>query len=308
MDTNTGDNMDLFEKKEISPMLIAEEKPPFDSEDYIYELKLDGIRCIAYLDDSTLLMNKRSLSLNQRFPELTQIHRAVKGKCILDGELYVFHNGRPDFFRVQKRTVTRNAFKVKLLAQNDPAVYTAFDILYLDGKNCEKLPLTQRKRLLQSIVKENQQITVSRTIEREGIALFELTKEKNLEGIVAKRKDSIYVQGKRSKDWIKCKHMLEDDFVILGFRFLPDKTTSFLLGKFDDDDKLQQVASVSLGVSYKKIKDRCVILERCPNGTMMIVPDLVCTVKFMGYTEDGQMRQPSLKCLRDDKMPEECRI
>lgn len=254
--------MDLFEKKEISPMLIAEEKEPFDSDDYIYELKLDG-------------------------------------------ELYVFHNGRPDFFRVQKRTVVKNPFKIKLLSQNDPAIFTAFDILYVDGEDLQRRPLMERKKLLRSIIKENQQITVSRTIEREGIALFELTKERNLEGIVAKRKESLYFQGKRSKDWIKCKHMLEDDFIILGFKFLQDKTTSFLLGKMDKD-QIIPVSAVSLGASYKKIKDQCRITGETKDGYTLIKPSIVCTVKFMGYTEEGQMRQPSLKCIRDDKRPDEC--
>lgn len=291
--------MDLFEKKEISPMLIAEEKDPFNSDEYIYELKLDGIRCIAYLDDKTLLMNKRSLSLNQRFPECTQIHQAVNKKCILDGELYVFHNGRPDFFRMLKRTITTNAFKVRLLSQKDPSVYTAFDILYYEDHSVEKLPLLERKKLLQSVVTENQQITVSRFIETEGVALFELTKEKNLEGIVAKRKKSIYVQGKRSKDWIKCKHMMEDDFIILGFSFLPDRTTSFLLGKMDDG-QISAVSSVSLGVSYKKIKDICRITGEEKDGYTLIEPSIICTIKFMGFTEEGKMRQPSFKCIRTD--------
>lgn len=291
--------MDLFERKDISPMLIAEEKDPFDSDEYIYELKLDGIRCIAYLDDKTLLMNKRNLSLNQRFPECTQIHQAVNKKCILDGELYVFHNGRPDFFRIQKRTVTKNAFKARLLSQKDPAVFTAFDILYYENQSVEKLPLVERKKLLQSVVLENQQITVSRFIEKEGIALFEATKAKNLEGIVAKRKESVYVQGKRSKDWIKCKHMMEDDFIILGYNFFPDRTTSFLLGKMDEG-QISVVSSVSLGVSFKKIKNLCRITGEEKDGYTLIEPSIICTVKFMGFTEEGRMRQPSLKCIRTD--------
>lgn len=123
--------MELFDKNEVSPMLIAREGEPFNSDDFIYKLKLDGIRCVAFLDETkTCLRNKRNLSLNERFPELIDIHKNVKGKCILDGELYVFHNGRPDFFKVQKRTTLKDPFKIKRASGTQHAIYTAFDILY----------------------------------------------------------------------------------------------------------------------------------------------------------------------------------
>lgn len=298
--------MDLFDKNEVSPMLIAREGEPFNSDDFIYELKLDGIRCVAFLDETkTWLRNKRNLSLNERFPELIDIHKNVKGKCILDGELYVFHNGRPDFFKVQKRTTLKDPFKIKRASGTQPAIYTAFDILYYNGENIEKKPLMERKILLQKVIKENQFITYARYIDYDGIALFELTKEKNLEGIVAKRKESVYYQGRRTKDWIKCKHMLEDDFIILGYKFLPDKMTSLLLGKYDNGD-IKSIASVSLGVSFSKLKMHIRKIDFNQNGYQLISPDLVCTVKFMSYTDDGNMRQPSLKCIRDDKAPQEC--
>lgn len=298
--------MDLFEKMDISPMLIAQEKAAFDSEEYIFELKLDGIRCIAYLDENgTKLQNKRNLSLNSRFPELSEIHKSVNGKCILDGELYVFHNGRPDFFKVQRRTILKDPFKIRRMSKMYTAIYTAFDILYYEGQNLEKKPLLERKKLLKEVVEENQKITYSRYIEYDGIALYELTKEKNLEGIVAKRKASFYYEGKRSKDWIKCKHMMEDDFIILGYKFLPDKFTSLLLGKMIEG-KPKPISSVSLGVSLSKIKSRIKMIGEMHEGYKLIYPDIVCTVKYMGLTEDGNMRQPSLKTIREDKLPDEC--
>ncbi|GAA0220874.1 ATP-dependent DNA ligase [Metaclostridioides mangenotii] len=96
--------MDIFDEKGIKPMLIAEMQEAFDSPDYIFELKLDGIRCIAYLDnDSTDLRNKRDFKLISRFPELDQLHRYVNEKCILDGELIAMKNGVPDFYELQRR-------------------------------------------------------------------------------------------------------------------------------------------------------------------------------------------------------------
>ncbi|MCR0317468.1 DNA ligase [[Clostridium] innocuum] len=305
--------MDLFEKKSIEPMLIAEEKQPFDSDDYIYELKIDGIRCIAYCDKDvgiTELKNKRGLSLNSRYPELTDLHKYVKArKCILDGELYVFNNGRPDFFKVQRRATLKNPFKIKRAMASNPAVYTAFDILYKDGQNLEKQTLMERKRVLKETIRENERFSYSRYIENDGIALFELTKEKNLEGIVAKHKQSMYFQGKRSKNWIKCKHMMEDDFIILGYRFLEDGMTSLLLGKYDEEtNNFIEISTVSLGVSYSKLRKYLTKCDYESKGYFRVEPSVVCTVKFMGYTEEGNMRQPSFKIVRDDKAVKDCTI
>ena len=101
--------MDLFESKNIKPMLIGEMQEAFDSPDYIYELKLDGERCIAYLDkDSTDLRNKRNIKMLAKVPELSNIHKQVKCRCILDGELIVIKDGKPDFFEIQRRSLMSN--------------------------------------------------------------------------------------------------------------------------------------------------------------------------------------------------------
>ena len=134
-----------FAARDASPMLIGLEQPAFDDEDYIYEWKLDGVRCLLYLDkDSTELRNKRNLKLNAKFPELSQLHRQVKTRCILDGELYIFHNGEPDFFQVQKRTLTSDPFKIRLHSRQFPASFTAFDILYYKDAFVIDQPLMKR--------------------------------------------------------------------------------------------------------------------------------------------------------------------
>ena len=122
--------MDFF-ARDASPMLIGIEDAPFNDEHYIYEWKLDGVRCLLYLDtDYTELRNKRNLKLNDKFPELTQLHKQARVRCILDGELYIFHDGEPDFFQVQRRTLTSDPFKIRLHSRQLPASFTAFDILY----------------------------------------------------------------------------------------------------------------------------------------------------------------------------------
>ena len=219
---------DLFVEKAIKPMLIGVEGDAFDSPDYLYELKLDGIRCIAYLDrNGTDLRNKRSLKLLAKVPELSEIHRQVKCRCILDGELAIIKDGKPDFSLIQRRSLMSNPLKIQLAAQQNPACFTAFDILYHNDRPVTDLPLTERKQLLQSVVEEESpRFAMSRYIEQRGQAFYQLAKEQELEGIVAKRKDSRYYFDKRTKDWIKCKYLKDDDFVVCGYIFKKNHMTS----------------------------------------------------------------------------------
>lgn len=193
--------MDIFDQKGLHPMLISEMREPFDDADYLFELKLDGERCIAYLDDSgTVLQNKRALNLNARYPELTEIHKAAKKKCILDGELAILVDGKPDFSQVQRRSLLSNRFKIQMSMQSYPACFTAFDILYYQDHPVMDCPLEERKSLLEKSVSENGTLALSRYIEQSGIALYDIAAQQGLEGVVAKRKDSLYFPGKRTKD------------------------------------------------------------------------------------------------------------
>jgi len=219
--------MDMFESKNIKPMLIGEIQDAFNSSDYIYELKLDGERCIAYLDkDFTELRNKRNIKMNAKVPELSDIHKQIKCRCILDGELIVVKDGKPDFYEIQRRSLMSNTF-TKL-----PASFTAFDILYYDDHQVMDLPLMQRKKLLQKVIKENERIAISRYVKEKGIEFYQLAKQNELEGIVAKRKDSKYYVDKRTKDWIKIKYLLDDDFVVCGYIFKDSGMGSIVLGKY----------------------------------------------------------------------------
>ena len=134
---------DIFEQKAIKPMLIGSSSEAFDSEDYIFELKLDGERCLAYLDpqQGTDLRNKRNLKMLSKVPELKDIHNQVKMRCIFDGELIVIKDGKPDFFEIQRRSLTSNKFKIQLQANKYPASFTAFDILFYDDHEVTALPL-----------------------------------------------------------------------------------------------------------------------------------------------------------------------
>ncbi len=307
---------DIWETKNIKPMLIGVEGSPFDSEEYIYELKLDGERCIAYLDNNkTILKNKRNILMLPKVPELAEIHKNVNVRCILDGELAVIKDGRPDFFEIQKRSMMSNPVKIDMAAKKYPACFTAFDILYFEDRQVTNLPLIERKELLQKAVKsEDSRFAVSRFIEKNGIAFYNLAKQKELEGIVAKHRDSKYYFDKRTKDWIKIKYLQDDDYVILGYVPKENNMNSIILGQYSNS-RLVYKGHVTLGVGgepFRRIKSldktSCSFSE-IPKGNenaVWVKPELVCTVKYMMKTESGSMRQPVFKGLREDKSPEEC--
>lgn len=308
---------DLWESKTVKPMLIGAEGEPFDSEDFLYELKLDGERCIAYLDkDRTILKNKRNVLMLPKVPELSEIHRNVNVRCILDGELAVIKDGKPDFFEIQKRSMMSNPVKIDMAAKKYPACFTAFDILYYEDHQVMDLSLAERKDFLQKVVQsENSRFAVSRYIEKNGISFYNLAEQQELEGIVAKRKDSKYYLDRRTKDWIKIKYLQDDDFVVLGYVPKENSMNSIILGQYRNDALIYK-GHVTLGVGgepFKKIraldKIHCPFLE-IPKGNenaVWVVPKLVCTVKYMMKTESGGLRQPVFKGLREDKAPEECR-
>lgn len=308
--------MDLFDNKDIKPMLIAEMQEPFDSSEFIYEIKWDGIRCVAYLNEnSTDLRNKRNKVMLPIIPELDHLYKQIKTKCILDGELVVLKNGVPDFYEIQRRSLMNDDFKIQLSKNKNPASYIAYDILYYKNKDVTSIPLIERKKYLDEVVIENNLIAVSRYIEEKGIQLFELVKNQELEGIVAKRKSSLYWQGKRSKDWIKCKLMATDDCVVCGYVPKENNMTSLILGQYDGNNLIYK-GHVTLGVSMKLLQQQgfktveCSHFEYIPKGNeeaTWIEPNLVCIVESMP-TEKEAFRQPTFKGFRDDKSPFECQI
>ena len=305
--------MDIFDTKTAKPMLLSEEKEPFDSPDYIFELKLDGERCLAYLDkNETVLINKRNAKMLSKFPELSDIHKQAKKRIILDGELMVQIDGRPNFDEVKRRSLTSNKVRIETLSKKHPATFTAYDILYYD-KQITNLPLIERKKLLEKAFEENEFLARSRFIDEQGAALYSLTVEQDLEGIVAKRKDGIYKIGERTKDWIKIKNLKDDDFVVCGYIISTDNVVaSIILGQYDKHEKMVYKGHVTLGLSrdeFKTIKKEAI--GQCPfnhpePNAIYIKPNLVATAKFMDWTINGGLRQPSFKALRLDKSPKDC--
>jgi len=295
--------MDLFAEKNIEPMLIAQIQEPFDDPEWIYELKLDGCRCIAYMErDRVILRNKRNMELLPRFVEMKDIYQQAADRCVLDGELVVMVGGVPDFYELQKRTMLTNRTKIELEAARLPASFVAYDILQVGNKVLLNTPLIERKQILQELIRENERIAVSRYIPEKGKQLFQLTVEKELEGVVAKRASSLYFQGKRTKDWIKFKRMADKDFIICGYQI--GKVTSLVLGEYLNGE-LQYAGTVSWGVRREIIKaltkGSCPFREKpkTDGDVVWCKPERTCVVEYMPNTIDA-LRQPVFKGIRDD--------
>ena len=288
--------MDLFASKNLKPMLFYEGKL-FNSEEYIYEIKFDGHRTIIYLDHNYInIRSRNNKDVTSLYPELNELKKLVKRKCILDGELIVLENGKPNFFKMQKRSLMTNTIRIKQESINNPVIFIAFDILYYDQKDLTNYPLIKRKEYLKKNVKENDYLIISKYVEYNGIELFKRIKKEQLEGIVAKRKDSIYQVNKRVHDWLKIKCIKEKDFYVLGIREENKKIKTIVIGSIKNN-KLILNGQVNLPNKYDqefmkkfikehKIKKAYFDMEH----VIWLKLDLKCTIRYKEETQNNSLR------------------
>lgn len=305
--------MSLYDEKCLLPMLIAQMKDPFNDGQWIYELKLDGCRCIGYFGEGcTCLRNKRNMELLPKFPELKKLHHFVTEKTVLDGELVVLRGGIPDFYELQRRTLLTDRFKIELAAARHPASFVAYDCLCIDGCNIMDRPLIERKEALQTSVRESGLIAISRYIHTDGIGLFQAADDKELEGVVAKRAGSLYYPGRRTKDWIKFKRMADEEFVVCGYIRKSSRTFSIVLGKYHNGTYLYK-GHVTLGVTREAVgqlrENGIIPFTAIPAGAgneaaVWVHPDKVCTVEYMPNAKNS-LRQAVFKGFRTDMVPED---
>ena len=258
------------------------------------------------------MLDHYNMELLPKFPELKELHRSISTRTALDGELVVLQNGVPDFFELQRRTLLTDRFKIEMAASRHPASFVAYDCLYEGSRSIMDRTLLERKELLQTFVRENGRIAISRYIPTDGIGLFRAADEKELEGVVAKRASSLYYPGKRTRDWIKFKRMADEEFVVCGFIRKNSRTISIILGKYHNGSYLYK-GHVTLGVT------KAVISQLKESGTMpftavptgagnenavWVYPDKVCTVEYMPNTKNS-LRQAVFKGFRTDMVPED---
>ena len=242
-------------------MLATLVDKPFDGEEWLYEIKWDGYRAIAFLESGSVrLVSRNQNDLTAAYPELRSIADSISAHtAILDGEIVALdEQGRPSFSLMQQRTgVGEGGHRIRRTRDDIPVMYFVFDLLYLDGYNLMPAELEQRKELLASILAPSDLIRYSDHYVGNGKALFEAAVQRELEGIVAKRRDSPYVQ-KRSHDWLKIKIVKRQECVIGGYtdpRGSRENFGSIVLGLYDDKGRLIPVGQAGSGFTEQSHAD-----------------------------------------------------
>ena len=298
----------------VQPMMAQSAKEPFDSPDWIFEIKLDGYRAITVFDSAGKphLWSRNGLALEAKFPAVaTAVSKLKLRSTVLDGEVVaVDENGIPRFQLLQR-------FQKQPTA---PTLYYVFDVLWYNGDDLTGNPILDRRSVLERVVKPREGVQLGSYVEVEGKALFNLTKEKGMEGIIAKRKDSIYRPGKRTSDWLKIKARLQQEFVVGGFT-APKGSRKHLgavvLGAYTKG-KLRHYGYAGSGFSEKGLKDavdkmKPLFTDKCPfvnppnikEKIQWVRPKLVCEVEYAELTADDQLRQTTFLGWRDDKKAKE---
>jgi bifunctional non-homologous end joining protein LigD len=188
-------------------MLAQKADAPFDSDQHLFEIKWDGIRCLAFVEPCRFrLQSREEVDITAQFPELASLVQLPPG-TVLDGELVIMQDGKPSLAGIQRRVHLLNPGRIEHLSQTAPALYVVFDLLYCRGTSVMATPLTDRRGMLENLVAEFSpaNLLVPKSIPRSGCALFDQVIALGLEGIVAKRKDGLYRMGKRSRAWLKIK-------------------------------------------------------------------------------------------------------
>lgn len=291
--------IDLWKNRDWTPMLLGEVSEPFNSKDYIFELKFDGTRTIIFANKETVeIYNRRKQNITYLYPELQNLKNLVTQNTIFDGEIISMENGKPSFNKLQKRAHLKNKTKILYQTQKNPVIFVCYDILY-ENKNLTELPILKRKEILNKYA-ENDYFIKTKYVENDGIKLYDAVKMFDLEGIVAKEKTSTYETSKRSNNWLKIKNLKIEEFFIGGFIEKETKfTISLILGEYKNNN-FYYVGKVVLGKKsekYKKLKkqnrlSKSPFLDYSNNDAIYVRPKNTCRVKYMERTKNNHLRQP----------------
>jgi len=300
---------------QIKPMLATLVDDPFSDPDWIFETKWDGFRSVCFLKNGKpRFVSRNQIEMTPQYPELANIGKHVRAKeAILDGEICALDSqGIPRFQLLQRKGMTKRP----------PIVYFVFDLLYVDGHDLTGCTVVERKAKLAEIIQPSSVIKLSEHIEGEGEALFREVAKFRLEGMMAKRADSKYVQ-KRSSDWLKIKTVMRQEIVIGGYtqpRGSRSYFGSLVCGLYRDNE-LHYVAHTGGGFNEKLLaaiyklmqplktdKSPFVQAPKTNEPVQWLKPKLVAEVKFSEWTADNRMRHPVFVGLREDKDPKDCRF
>jgi bifunctional non-homologous end joining protein LigD len=314
--------------RHVKPMLatLAAHLPP-DEDAWAFEIKWDGVRAIAYSETGRLRLESRNLrEITSHYPELRALGPELGSTdAVLDGEVVAFdEGGRPSFERLQSRMHLASESQIRRRMADTPVTYLIFDLLYLDGRSLVDLPYAERRERLDALELEGPSWQTPSHHRGEGEALLRLTMERDLEGLVAKRLDSRYLPGRRSRAWLKVKNIRSQELVIGGW--LPgqgrraETIGAILVGYHEDDDggrRLRYAGRVGSGFTEAELERLAGMLEplktrkspfdgrQPPKQAVFVKPHLVAEVAFREWTAARTLRAPVYKGLRTDKDPAE---
>lgn len=293
----------------VKPMLAETGKhTDLDREDWLYEQKLDGVRCIAFLDGTTKLQARSGNDITARFPELANLHKQVTKPCIVDGEII----GR-NFNSIQHRIHQQKPLAIKIAQKTYPVIYCIFDILNINGDSIMSKPLIERKGILSSTFVQDYSGRVLNWQTGRGRSLFEATADQELEGIMAKAIYSQYYEGKRSTSWLKVKHFKEASFYICGLtEGENERATTFgsvILGE-RINGHLEYVGNVGSGFNHNQLNMMLSLLETYKGDSVFETipkidrpvkfwtkPELRCEVRYLEKSPEGKLRFPTFRKL-----------
>jgi len=297
---------------------------PFSDPDWLYEIKWDGERALAFIrDGETELRSRSARNITGEYPELRALAKRVNArKAIVDGEIVVLdESGRSEFARLQSRFGVVNP--PPSLQEKAPVTYYLFDLLYADGYDLRGVPLEQRKEALRRILIPSERVRFSDHQLAQGLELLEVAKQQGLEGIVAKRRDSTY-SGKRAPQWMKFKIVRDTDVVIGGWT-APRKSRehfgALLMGLYDERGRLEYIGSVGTGFTQDSL-DRIFktlsplrlgespfrVAPKLKEKMTWVKPSLVARVKYANWTGDKKLRAPVFQGFLEDREPKDCRM
>jgi bifunctional non-homologous end joining protein LigD len=313
----------------IHPMLATSIDAPFDGPDWLFEIKWDGYRAIAFVDKGKVrLVSRNQNDLTAQYRDLHDLPKFLNAKsAILDGEVVALdEHGRSSFSLMQQRTGFRDRTR-RLAPQPEISVlYYAFDLLYLDGYDLRRVPLEDRKQALAAILTPSDTLRLSDHFVANGKALFEVARKKGLEGILAKKRASFYEE-RRSREWLKIKitHRLE---AVIGGYTEPEGSReyfgSIVLGLYDQKGNLIHVGQAGSGFDHRTLAQLWKLLKpletkanpfqgkvEALKKVHWIKPQLVAEIEFSEWTHPTEAGGPKLRApvflgLRDDKDPKEC--
>ena len=296
--------------RKIRPMLAYAVTEPFDSKDHLFEIKWDGTRCILFLQKGKVrLQNRRLLDITYRYPELQKgLPDCIAAQeAILDGELVVLRDGRPDFSALQQREHVSEAFKAHLLSRQLPATYIAFDLIYLEGEDHTRTSLIERKGLLKEVLRESEVLIESRFVMEKGREFFERVVAEGFEGVMAKELRSPYLIGKRSRYWLKIKPRGRAICYIIGYTLgegRRQRTFGALLLASREGGRWIFRGRVGSGFSEEELHRILELLspiererpafEGIPplKKARWVEPRYRCEILYQELTEDGRFRAP----------------